>query len=117
MPDCRETCAYHEDKDRLIKDINDEINNSLGPKMSKHEGYWKFFFWGAGITLSVMLALTISINNSAKEISKSVNNLTNFASNQEIKNEFITARQDGQKAKISDLDNRVRSLELNKRGG
>ena len=112
MSDCRDTCAYHADRDILIKDLNEEINNSLGPKMSKHEGYWKFFFWGAGITLSVMLALTISIYNSAKEISMSVNNLTNFASNQEIKNEFITARQDGQKAKILDLDDRVRALEL-----
>jgi len=111
---CKDTCAFHAERDKVIADIDKQINESLGPAVAQHKAYWKFFFWGAGIVLSAMLALTVSIHNSAEHIGKSVTDLANFASNQEIRNQFITARQDGQKAKIFSLDKRVRELELNR---
>ena len=105
-------CAFHADRDSLITDINTTINNSIGPAVSLHQGYWKFFFWVAGITATVMLATTFSILASVTATSDSIGKLERIVESQVLRNEFINQRLDNQRGYVFEIRDRVRALEI-----
>ena len=112
MTDCRDTCAYHKDRDALIKTIESEINDSIGPTINQHKAYWKFFFWGAAAGLSILIYLTSSINDASKSIALSVHGLQRSIAAQKIKNDYTEHRLDNQSKAIMNCRDRIRELEV-----
>lgn len=111
MSDCKDTCAFHNERDKLLNDVNREVNEHIGPVLNQHKAYWKFFFWAAGISVSIMMVLTMSIRASSIEIVKSVNKAEKNMSNQALRVGFIDMQLQETRQMQTAICTRVSSLE------
>ena len=108
---CKGVCHYHEDRDKLIGVIEKEINDSIGPKLNQHSGYWKFFFWAAGISLTILVSMTYSMRETVNDMSRAVSEISKTVAvgNEQHKNNVD--RLDNCGDNLRDLDNRLRMVE------
>lgn len=113
MAECQNqgTCAFHKERDAMIQEIKSEINDNIGPTINQHKAYWRFFFWFAGIALSIMTGLTYSMHGTSVEIAKSVDKLERTVGQQEIINNYITTKLNENKAEITVCRGRIRAVE------
>ena len=108
---CKGVCHYHKDRDELMKTIEAEINDSLGPTVNKHQGYWKFFFWGVGATLSIMGFMTAQIWQASNSIRIDVSELRQMVAIGAVEHGNNVQRLDHHSTYLKELDGRIRQVE------
>ena len=110
-PNCDNICAFHQERDKLIKTIEVEINESIGPTINQHKAYWRFFFWGAAFAIGLIGYLTADINASVKEIENSVNRMERFVAIGEVNHDNNVMRLGNIESHLGTVDIRLRELE------
>ena len=105
VPECKGTCEYHRDRDKLINDIDDVV--------SQHKGYWKFFFWGAGISITIIVLLVVNIWKMVGEIRDSSFRTEQSVAIGQINHSNNVMRLDNLEDDMGNVKIRLRSLEIN----
>ncbi len=114
-PDCKGTCMYHEDRDKLMARIKDTV--------SQHKGYWRVLLVVLVVALGAMFNMTKDIKDSmatltkdmkqsVKSISTDVSELKRVVSIGNVQHNYNETRLDNQKSFLRDIDNRVRYIEI-----
>ena len=101
---CKGICHYHEDRDKLMKEIADTTN--------QHKGYWKVLLLILAFALTSMFYMTSDIKKSVKSISCDVSELKVVVSNGVIDHNYNEIRLDNQRERMMEIDDRVRDIEV-----
>ena len=109
--DCRNICAFHQERDELIKSIQKEINDNIGPALNQHKGYWKLFFIGVTLSIFIIGMMVSSIQRSAESMSQSVNALRAQVTEGRIDHSYNAKRLDNQRKMILEIGERLRAVE------
>ena len=112
MPDeCHDVCPFHNDQDKLIKSVAAEVNDTLLPMVNSHNGYWKFFFWAAGIAFTIMGGMTYTIKVDVREMSKSVAELSRSMAVGNEQHRNNVERLNHHSDNLREFGNRLRAVE------
>ena len=112
-PNCDNICAFHQERDKLIKTIEVEINESIGPTINQHKAYWRFFFWGAGISITIIVLLVVNIWKMVGEIRDSSFRTEQSVAIGQINHTNNVMRLNNIEDEMGDVKIRLRSLETN----